>query len=1410
MDQKNKFERYYIGLDVGTNSVGWAVADADYNILRHKGQDMWGVHLFDEANSAAERRGFRTARRRRERQVNRIAWVRELMKDEINAVDPDFFQRLEDSKLHKSDRRDKQPNTLFNDANYTDRDFHREFPTAYHLRNALMKQPNRKFDIRLIYLAIAHIMKSRGNFLYQGSTFDASAAFDDSYRAFTQKLSDVLSLCVPENVEAQVQTALQIKGIKRKTEELQKIWSAKGNKALLEIIKLLAGGKAKLSTIFTLKDDDSNDELVESLKAVEESELKDFSFSKADYDENTLPILESVLDDNALELFEYAKKIYDWSVLSNILGAHASLSEGMIAQSLAHRHDLAVLKHLVRKYAPNRYADFFKNRNSLNNYQAWIGNSNAKNNKSVCDQKTFYDAVKGLFKGENENAADVKKWIMDRIDEGNFLNKLRINSNGVIPYQLHLMELEQILANASNHYAFLNQSDDTGLSVKEKIIQTLKFRIPYYVGPLSDKHLAEKDEKHGHAWIVRNPGFEHKPIRPWNFEKAVNLDACGEAFIRRMTAKCSYLPTCDVLPKQSLLYSEYMVLNQLNNLKIDGKDINRESKTELFELCKNKKTVGKRDILNALNPRPKELGGFDGDLKLSLKSYHDFKDILGEEMMQKDRPRAFVEDCITACTIFGEATEQLIHRIHKKAREYQISLTDDQIKRIARLKYKNWGKFSREFLTEIDGYNKGHGECYSIREALECETDNLMQLLSKNYSFVENIDKYNKAHGKPCKFTYESLVKELYCSPAVKRAIWRTLVIVKDILRVTKHAPARIFVEMARDDGEKKKAQKGKRTKSRRDQLLELYKNMKTDKELDKSLKAELEQKLGKYTDDDLRKSKDRLYLYFTQCGRCMYSGERIDLDKLLGYKEGTIWDIDHIYPQSKVIDNSLDNRVLVKKDLNNIKQDRLPLECGIVKESAKEHWKFLLANHFISKEKYERLTRKDPLKSEDLAGFINRQLVETRQTTKAVCETLRNVFGNDKTTIVYSHAGRVSEFRRVHTHEGSYEFVKCREVNDLHHAKDAYLNIVVGNVFHTKFTGDPKKIFDEEKVNVQLYTENNTGLLQHEIKRYDPSLKTGISAWNPSTSLKTVKRWMASSRILFTRFQHENTTNGGGFYNAKPLKGGFCGDAQIPLKTKVNCFYDCKKYGGYNSDSTAYFILVDFFEGKHKKRAFKPIPTRVATLLKELDDKSKINNILLDFCKTNPPLGLGLVEPHIVLPKILIGARFIFSGFIVDISGTDNIKTFQVKHGAQLILPDIYVYHIKRISTAIQRKDVINEDEQIRTLNCEIYNLLITKFNSPYYSKYDYYVKLAPKLSNLNTMFAKLDITSQSIFVLNALSLFSCTKRGADLSILSCGGEAGKMTKSMDISKFKKGECIMVHSSPTGLSSHVTDLMKL
>ena len=60
---------YFLGLDMGTGSLGWAVTDDLYQVLRRHGKSLWGVRLFESANTAEERRLHRTARRNLDRRL---------------------------------------------------------------------------------------------------------------------------------------------------------------------------------------------------------------------------------------------------------------------------------------------------------------------------------------------------------------------------------------------------------------------------------------------------------------------------------------------------------------------------------------------------------------------------------------------------------------------------------------------------------------------------------------------------------------------------------------------------------------------------------------------------------------------------------------------------------------------------------------------------------------------------------------------------------------------------------------------------------------------------------------------------------------------------------------------------------------------------------------------------------------------------------------------------------------------------------------------------------------------------------------------------------------------------------------------------------------------------------------------
>lgn len=76
----NDKKSYNIGLDIGTSSVGWAVIDDDFNVIRkgNKRTPLWGVRLFDEADTAASRRMFRSTRRRFDRRRERIKLLQDI------------------------------------------------------------------------------------------------------------------------------------------------------------------------------------------------------------------------------------------------------------------------------------------------------------------------------------------------------------------------------------------------------------------------------------------------------------------------------------------------------------------------------------------------------------------------------------------------------------------------------------------------------------------------------------------------------------------------------------------------------------------------------------------------------------------------------------------------------------------------------------------------------------------------------------------------------------------------------------------------------------------------------------------------------------------------------------------------------------------------------------------------------------------------------------------------------------------------------------------------------------------------------------------------------------------------------------------------------------------------------------
>lgn len=1183
MQRKLKTD-YYLGFDVGTNSVGWAATDLNYQLLRFNRKDVWGVRLFDEAKTSADRRTARSARRRLARRVARLKLLQTIFSSEISKVDMGFFQRLKESNLHLEDRNESSnqhsPYTVFVDPDYTDKHFHREYPTMYHLRDAIMSNPDKKFDIRLLYLAIHHIMKSRGHFVFEGQSFENVLDFSLIYENLNDYLQEIFQIELPAAAD-EIQNIICSKKTIQDKANLLRNYCAENK--VQNIWKLCVGGEVSGKDLF------------------DEEELKDtkISFRKMIYDD-VRSDLECSLG-NRIELIDIAKQVYDYMILDRILIDKTGISRSKICTYEKHQSNLKNIKALYKAYlSKTHYRKMFRSESEKDNYVAYI--NHGQNN--VCSQKDLLKRIKNelntISPSQEANEADplltLRQAILQEItDDDNFLPKQRTRENGNIPYQVHLGELKIILQNQSYHHPFLNEIVD-GKPNTERIIELFCFRIPYYVGPLNTTNRGLN------TWVVRKDEDNKSPITPWNFTEKVDLEKSAQEFILRMTNKCSYLPTEDVLPKDSLLYSEYMVLNELNKVRIHGEYIHHSLKLAAIEnLFKKKDKVTMKDFVcflvsQQVNATKEDISGFEDKFNSNLASYNKFNKILNEKRMKSKEGERFVEKCILLKCLYGQDKKIFQETIQK---EFPNFATAEELKRITKLNFQGWGALSRKLLCELP-FEKGIDPDHQLRpfknimEALRETNANLMELIH-----CPSLNNKIESIRKEClslDWNINDHVADLYLSPSCKRALLQTYKIAQEIRTITGKDPKRIFVEMARGGGEK-----GQTTEKRKEQVRKLYDGIRNNAN---NLAHEIEslnEELNHFDDHAMRQKK--LFLYFIQLGKCMYSGEKIDLEVLLKSNE---YDIDHIYPQSKVKDDSLDNTVLVKKEINNEKSNHIVPQA--IRENMKSFWKQLRNHDFISKEKFNRLIRHTEFTAQELEGFEARQLVTTRQATKELIYLFKIMYPN--TEIVYSKASLVSEFRE------QFDIPKLRELNDIHHAQDAYLNIIVGNVHHCKYT---KKFYyhhsDKEST---LGGYNAHALYLNDVRSRDeiawsaPLLNQNNTETAKANTLDIINQVVWRKTANVTKM---TVTGQGVLFNLtirSKLSLGQNTDV-IPykpkeLQKKLSKKEIAQKYGYFDSQNPAYFVLFKHIKNRVEKYGFDRI---CLTEVNTTQSKTEIEELL-------------------------------------------------------------------------------------------------------------------------------------------------------------------------------------------------------
>ncbi len=1349
---------YYLGLDMGTSSVGWAVTDKNYRLIKVKGKDLWGIREFEEAQTATERRTHRISRRRRQRELVRIGLLKEYFHDAIVEKDAAFYQRLENSKYHLNDKDEavRTKNSIFCDAEYSDKEYFKEFPTIFHLRKELLYNPA-EHDVRLVYLALLNMFKHRGHFLNVGLSGEGSQReLNEVYQEFCSELLEETGIFFAQDIDTSLMEEVfsnREYSRTKKAEELAKVLEVElKEKQKMGFVKAICGLKVPAKTLF-------------SDLMIEEDKKIDICFADYGYEEKVSEIADA-LGEKYYEIVELMKEIYDICTLANIMRGYHYLSEARVAEYEKHGEDLKILKRVVKRYKSKEEYDSFFRSKEAGTYSAYVNSVNSVNleerdkkyRRDMKERKpeNLYKSIKLLLKGLPEEDADVS-YILQEIDKESFLPKQLTTSNGVIPNQVHAREMKKILNNAENYLPFLKEKDESGLTTTERIIKLFSFQIPYYIGPTSE------NSKTG--WVVRKEAGE---VLPWNIESKIDVKSTSEAFISKMVRRCSYISGKMVLPKASLEYESFCVLNEINCIAIDGERISTELKQDIYnELFKKGKKVTKKKLVDYLRAQGKlndetQLSGIDVSLNNSLSTYGKFKAILGEKIEEDDYKR-MVEKIVFWCTIYGDSKRLLKEKIEEK---YADKLSQEQIKRIIGFKFKDWGRLSKDFL-ELSGCDKSIGESVSLIRMMWETNLNLMELInSSQYSYKENLESREENLLKTLTEMQPEDLDDYYFSAPVKRMVWQTLLIIKELEEVLGAPPKRLFVEMTRKPDEKKS-----RTVTRKQKFLDLYKSIKNEV---RDWKGEIE----KADENGTLRSK-KMYLYFTQMGRCMYTGEEIDIEQLFN---DNLYDIDHIYPRHFVKDDNIDNNlVLVKKVANAHKSDSYPLEESIYQKQ-KELWKKLLSKDLITEEKYNRLTGRMPFTEEQKAGFIARQLVETSQGTKGVTDILKKVLPD--TTIVYSKASNVSEFRQKRN------IVKCRSVNEFHHAQDAYLNIVVGNVYFVKFTQNPLHFIQKEYAkDAEKNRYNLSRMFDWDVIRGDEIAWIGQKKDGEPGTIATVKEMLAKNTPLMTRRNFEG--HGGIANETLYSKHKATPEKYIPLKYQDEKLADVTKYGGFTSVSVAYFFLVEHGAANKRVRTLETVPIYMS---------KKINGnptALLSYCTD----VLKLLNPDIRLPKIKIQSLIKKDGYFSYISGKSGNQII-LRNAVNLCLKQEWLQYIKKLEKYCETK--LLSDEITKERSVELYSLLLEKHQNGIYARRPN--PIGEKLQVRFDMFKQLEISKQCEVLKNMIAATAIGANGTDLSLIKEASKCGVMLMGKKVNDVK--ELFLINQSITGLFESRIDLL--
>ncbi len=413
-------------------------------------------------------------------------------------------------------------------------------------------------------------------------------------------------------------------------------------------------------------------------------------------------------------------------------------------------------------------------------------------------------------------------------------------------------------------------------------------------------------------------------------------------FWRKSTlGTCRLMPGKPLSPKGSWLSQQRVMLEKVNNLAIAGgnaRELDAQERAAILKVLQTQKTMSWPSVRTTLEPLFQargesakkikfnlELGDEKGGLKGNIVEA-DLAKIFGSRWESHPRKQELRETIPLRLwdADYGEINTQRVvirpekERAHRRKILAQVLLEDLEVSQseadaIVKLHFpQGWDAYSTQALERVlplleEGVRFGRlmtgPEFSPWRDEMFPERE---QATGEILDLLPSPRADRKATYAQCE---EAKRVATVRNPTVVRVQNELRKVVNNLIRVY-GKPDLIRVELARDVGKSKRERE------------EISKGMRKKEGLRKRAHADLVSNgLSSPSDGDVEK-----WLLWKESGEtCPYSGDKIGFADL--FSGNPRFEIEHIWPRSKSLDNSFANKTLCRKDINLAKGNRTPFQ---------------------------------------------------------------------------------------------------------------------------------------------------------------------------------------------------------------------------------------------------------------------------------------------------------------------------------------------------------------------------------------------------------------------------------------------------------------------------------------------------